>query len=50
VPASIRERATVLDGGETPGGGSTVVDVEAGTIHRRGAAAEAVERWLAAHR
>jgi L-threonylcarbamoyladenylate synthase len=50
VPASIRERATVLDGGETPGGGSTVVDVEAGTIHRRGAAVESVERWLADHR
>lgn len=43
----IREFATVvLDGGETPGGGSTVVDVEDGTIHRRGPDAEAIERWL----
>jgi len=39
--------AVVLDGGETGGTGSTVVDVEAGTIHRRGAEADAVERWLA---
>ncbi|MBX0286679.1 threonylcarbamoyl-AMP synthase [Halomicroarcula sp. F28] len=38
--------AVVLDGGETGGTGSTVVDVEAGTIHRRGANADAVERWL----
>jgi L-threonylcarbamoyladenylate synthase len=42
--------AVVLDGGETPGGtGSTVVDVAAGTIHRRGALADDVERWLAEH-
>jgi L-threonylcarbamoyladenylate synthase len=39
--------AVVLDGGETGGTGSTVVDVEAGTIHRRGANADAVEAWLA---
>ena len=39
----------VLDGGETPGGGSTVVDVIAGTIYRRGASADAVEQWLAEH-
>jgi len=39
--------AVVLDAGETGGGtGSTVVDVEAGTIHRRGANADAVEAWL----
>lgn len=38
--------AVVLDGGETGGTGSTVVDVEAGTIHRRGAEADAVEAWL----
>ncbi|MFC7075156.1 L-threonylcarbamoyladenylate synthase [Haloarcula halophila] len=45
---AIRERAaTVLDGGETGGTGSTVVDVETGTIHRRGARADAVETWLA---
>lgn len=47
---AIRDRvAVVLDGGETGGTGSTVVDVEAGTIHRRGANAEAVEQWLADH-
>lgn len=44
----IRDRAAVvLDGGTAPGGGSTVVDVEAGEIHRRGKQADAVERWLA---
>ncbi|MBX0322416.1 threonylcarbamoyl-AMP synthase [Halomicroarcula sp. F13] len=44
------EAAVVLDAGETPGGtGSTVVDVSAGTIHRRGADADAVEAWLAEH-
>jgi len=44
---AIAERAAVvLDGGETGGTGSTVVDVEAGTVHRRGAGADAVERWL----
>ena len=37
----------VLDGGETPGGGSTVVDVEAGVVHRDGLQADAVRRWLA---
>ena len=43
----IRERAAViLDGGTTPGGGSTVVDVAAGEIHRRGSEADAIERWL----
>ncbi len=38
--------AVVLDGGETPGGGSTVVDVSEGRIHRRGLDVEAVETWL----
>lgn len=38
--------AVVLDGGERPGGASTVVDVESETIHRRGRQAEAVSRWL----
>jgi L-threonylcarbamoyladenylate synthase len=37
----------VLDGGETPGTESTVVDPERGVIHRRGANADAVEAWLA---
>lgn len=44
------EMATVvLDGGETGGTGSTVVDVESGTIHRRGVDADAVEAWLDEH-
>jgi len=44
----IREGVTaVVDGGETPGIESTVVDPETGTIHRRGAMAGAIEAWLA---
>ena len=47
VDSEIRERAAVvLDGGETPGGGSTVVDVTAGEIHRRGCLAEEITAWL----
>jgi len=38
--------AAVLDGGETPGGGSTVVNVATGEIVRRSARADAVESWL----
>ena len=38
--------AVVLDGGETPGAESTVVDVEAGEIVRRGALADRIETWL----
>ncbi|MFQ3295676.1 MAG: L-threonylcarbamoyladenylate synthase [Halobacteriales archaeon] len=38
--------AVVLDGGETGGTGSTVVDLERGTIHRRGAIADEVEAWI----
>ncbi len=47
---AIRERAAVvLDAGETDGGtGSTVVNVDTGTIHRRGAHADAVKSWLEA--
>jgi len=41
--------AVVLDGGETGGTGSTVVDVAADTVHRRGENADAVERWLEAN-
>ncbi len=45
---AIRAAATVVvDGGETPGGGSTVVDVDRGEVIRRGADACAVEGWLA---
>lgn len=40
--------AVVLDGGETPGTESTVVDVEAGEIVRRGELADEVEAWLQA--
>ncbi|MDG5777927.1 L-threonylcarbamoyladenylate synthase [Haloarculaceae archaeon H-GB2-1] len=47
----IREAAAVvLDGGETPGTESTVVDVEAGEILRPGALADDIEDWLAAER
>jgi L-threonylcarbamoyladenylate synthase len=47
---AVAERAVVVDGGETPGGESTVVDVAAGEIVRRGARAEEIERWLEADR
>ncbi|CCQ36309.1 threonylcarbamoyl-AMP synthase YrdC [Natronomonas moolapensis 8.8.11] len=47
IDAAIRERATVLDGGETPGTESTVVDVSAGRIVRRGELADEIEAWLA---
>ena len=43
----IRDAAAVLvDGGATPGGGSTVVDVSAGEVIRRGAMADDIEAWL----
>jgi len=42
----IDAEAVVLDGGETPGGGSTVVDVAAGEIHRRGHHVDDVQAWL----
>jgi L-threonylcarbamoyladenylate synthase len=47
----IREAAAVVvDAGRTAGGqGSTVVDVAAGTVHRRGPLADEVEAWLRAH-
>ncbi|WP_138007767.1 L-threonylcarbamoyladenylate synthase [Halalkalirubrum salinum] len=49
LPAPIRAGvAAIVDAGTTPGGvGSTVVDIERATIHRRGAIADDVERWLA---
>ena len=46
IDPDIRERATVLDVGETPGGESTVVDVSAETVVRRGALANDIEAWL----
>jgi L-threonylcarbamoyladenylate synthase len=46
-PRSSARGTQSRDGGETPGDeGSTVVDVGAGEIHRRGARADAVESWL----
>ncbi|MFC6769148.1 threonylcarbamoyl-AMP synthase, partial [Natrinema soli] len=43
----IREAAeVVLDGGETDGTESTVVDVSSETIHRRGAQAAEIDAWL----
>ncbi len=47
---SVRDAAgVVVDTGETPGGESTVVTVETGEIHRRGALAAEIEAWLAEH-
>jgi L-threonylcarbamoyladenylate synthase len=47
VDESVREAcAAVLDDGECPGTESTVVDVSADTIHRRGARASDVAAWL----
>ena len=43
---AIRERAVVVDGGETPGTASTVVDVAGGELRRRGTRAAAIEAWL----
>ncbi|GGL47633.1 L-threonylcarbamoyladenylate synthase [Halocalculus aciditolerans] len=42
--------AIVLDGGETDGVESTVVDVAEGVIHREGANADAIVDWLASAR
>lgn len=41
--------SVVLDGGETPGTESTVVNVASETLHRRGALATEIEAWLAEH-
>jgi L-threonylcarbamoyladenylate synthase len=47
---SVRDSvAAILDAGETPGTESTVVDVEAGEVHRRGAMADEIEAWLDAN-
>jgi L-threonylcarbamoyladenylate synthase len=48
IDPSIRDRAVVIDDGETPGTESTVVDVSQGEIVRRGALAEEIDAWLAA--
>ncbi|WP_299233820.1 L-threonylcarbamoyladenylate synthase [Natronomonas sp.] len=47
IARSVRDRATVIDGGETPGTESTVVDVSRAEILRRGALADEIEAWLA---
>ena len=47
IAPGVRERAVVIDRGETPGAESTVVDVSTGEIVRRGANAEEIEAWLA---
>lgn len=39
----------IVDGGRTPGGPSTVVDVERREIYRRGQFAAAIEEWLATY-
>lgn len=46
-PEVRRAAAVVLEGGETPGGGSTVVDVSQGAVLREGHIADAVRDWLA---
>ncbi len=47
IDPSIRERAVVVDGGQTAGGESTVVDVSADEIVRRGELADEIDAWLA---
>ena len=48
LDARIREGvAAVVDGGESPGAESTVVDPGEGVIHRRGAMADEIAQWLA---
>jgi L-threonylcarbamoyladenylate synthase len=46
IDSSIRETVPVLDSGVTLGDESTVVDVSASIIHRRGACADEIEAWL----
>ena len=47
IDPNIREQAVVIDGGETPGTESTVVNVSESRIVRRGARADEIEAWLA---
>ena len=46
IDERVRAGAFVLDDGETPGGESTVVDLAAGEILRRGALADEIDSWL----
>ncbi len=48
-PAIRSAVGAIIDTGGAPGGESTVVDVGAGVIHRRGALADEIETWLAEH-
>lgn len=51
IDSDIRDAVdAVIDDGTTPGNESTVVDVSAGDIHRRGALADEIEAWLAEER
>ncbi|MES3516225.1 MAG: L-threonylcarbamoyladenylate synthase [Natronomonas sp.] len=50
IDETIRDRAAVVDGGETPGGESTVVDPGRGEIIRPGLLADEIEAWLDATR
>jgi L-threonylcarbamoyladenylate synthase len=47
VALTIRERAVVLDGGETLGTESTVVDPDSGEVVRAGTEADTIREWLA---
>lgn len=50
LSAAVRDAvAVVIDGGETQGAESTVVDVDAGEVHRRGAMADRIQNWLDAN-
>lgn len=46
IAPAVREAALVVDGGQTAGTESTVVDVSAAEVVRRGAQADAIEAWL----
>jgi L-threonylcarbamoyladenylate synthase len=46
IAPEVRETCAIVDAGETPGGGSTVVDVAREEIIRRGPQAESVAEWL----
>jgi L-threonylcarbamoyladenylate synthase len=47
VALTIRERAVVLDGGETLGTESTVVNPDSGEVVRAGTEADTIREWLA---
>jgi L-threonylcarbamoyladenylate synthase len=50
LSASVKEKVgAIIDTGRTPGTESTVVDVEANEIIRRGALVDEIEAWLADH-